>query len=53
MEQRPYRERYYAVIGAMALAFGVLRALREDWAVAAVLVVVAAVLFLAAAFDRA
>ena len=52
MQQRPYRERYYAIIGGLALAFAVLRALREDWTVAAVLAVVAAVMFVVAAFDR-
>jgi hypothetical protein len=52
VEQRPFRERYYAIIGSFALAFAVLRALGNDYTVAAVLAVVGIVMLGAAAFDR-
>lgn len=52
MERRPFKERYYAIIGSTALAFCVLRLIRHDYDIAIVLAVVAAVLFGAAVLDR-
>jgi hypothetical protein len=52
MRERPLKEGYYAILGTVTAVFAVMRALREDWAIAAVLAVVAAVMFAAAAYER-
>jgi hypothetical protein len=52
LDRRPFRERYYAIIGSVALVFCVLRLMREDYGIAAALAIVAAALFIAAAVDR-
>jgi hypothetical protein len=52
MEGRRFSERYYAIIGAITLILCIMRAARGDYDVAAVLGVVAAVLFIAAVLDR-
>jgi hypothetical protein len=51
MEPRPFRQRYFAIIGFAAAAFCVFRILRGDYEIAAALGVVAGVLFVAAARD--
>ena len=53
MEPRPFRQRYFAIIGFAAAAFAVLRVLRGDYDVAAALGIVAVVLFIAASRDVA
>ena len=52
MQQRPLKEGYYSILGTVTAVFAVMRAVREDWAIAAVLAVVAAVMFAAAAYER-
>ena len=52
MQRRPLKEGYYSILGTVTLVFAVLRAIREDWAIAAVLAVVAGVMFAAAALER-
>ena len=53
MEPRPFRQRYFALIGFAAAGFSVFRVLRGDYEIAIALAVVAAVLFAAAARDVA
>ena len=52
MQRRPLKEGYYSILGTVTLVLAALRAFREDWAIAAVLAVVAAVMFAAAALER-
>ena len=52
MDRRPFKKRYYAIIGSIALVFYVLRIMSDDYDIAAALAVVAAALFGAAALDR-
>ena len=51
MEPKPFRQRYFAIIGFAAAGFCVFRILRGDYAIAIALGVVALVLFAAAARD--
>ena len=44
MHERPLKEGYYSILGTVTIVLAGLRAFREDWAIAAVLAVVAAVL---------
>jgi hypothetical protein len=52
MDKRPFRQRYYAVIGFAALGFCAYRVVQEDYGIAIALGIVGAVLLTAAAFDR-
>jgi hypothetical protein len=52
MQERPLKEGYYAILGTVTAVFAVMRAVREDWAIAGVLAVVAAVMFAAAAYEK-
>lgn len=51
MEPRPFRQRYYAIIGFAAAGFCAFRVFSGDYGIAAALGIVAAVLFIAAARD--
>jgi hypothetical protein len=53
MEPKPFRQRYFAIIGFAAAGFAAFRVLRGDIEVAVALGVVAAVLLVAAARDVA
>ena len=52
MQQRPLKEGYYSILGTVTIVLAALRAFREDWTLAAVLAVVAGVMFVAAALER-
>jgi hypothetical protein len=52
MDERPFRERYYAILGVLALSFAVFRLAQQDWAVGITLAVVAVVLLTVARWDR-
>ena len=51
MEPRPFRQRYFALIGFAAVGFCVFRVVRGDYEIAVALAIIAAVLFVAAARD--
>ena len=52
MSQRPLKEGYYGILVTVTLVPALMRAFREDWTIAVVLGVVAAVMFAAAALER-